>query len=114
WRKDTAGAILATAAAAGDAIVICDTEGTIRSMDAKSGAAKWTAKVGAAFFAGPAVAADAIFAAVIDGSIHSVGLADGKPRWKLDLGTDSAVNAPGMVYGSPIVHGGRLVVGTCN
>src|SRR5207244_12016625 len=85
WRKDTSGAILATAAAAGDAIVICDTEGTIRSMAAKSGAAKWTAKVGAAFFAGPAVAADAIFAADIDGTIHSVGLADGKARWKLDL-----------------------------
>jgi outer membrane protein assembly factor BamB len=114
WRKDTTGAVLATAAASGDLVVICDTDGQIRALDAKTGAPKWGGKVGAAFFAGPAVAGDAIYAADIDGMIHSVGLADGKPRWKLDLGTDAAVKAPGMVYGSPIVHGGRLYVGTCN
>ncbi len=114
WRKDTSGAILATAAAAGDAVVICDTEGAIRVLEAKSGNPKWNAKVGAPFFAGPAIAGDAIYAADIEGMLHSVGLGDGKPRWKLDLGNDAAVKAPGMVYGSPIVHGGRLFVGTCN
>ena len=114
WRKDTSGAILATAAAAGDAVILCDTEGALRALDVKTGNPKWNAKVGAAFFAGPAVAGDAIYAADIDGMVHSVGLADGKPRWKLDLANDAAVKAPGMVYGSPIVHGGRLYVGTCN
>ena len=114
WRKDTSGAVLATAAASGDTVVICDTDGQIRGLDARSGAPKWGGKVGAAFFAGPAVAGDAIYAADIDGMVHSVGLADGKPRWKLDLGNDAAVKAPGMVYGSPVVHGGRLYVGTCN
>jgi outer membrane protein assembly factor BamB len=114
WRKDTTGAILATAAAAGDSVVICDTEGSIRALDPKTGNPKWNVKVGAPFFAGPAVAGDAIYAADIEGLLHSVGLADGKPRWKLDLGNDAAVKAPGMVYGSPIVHGGRLFVGTCN
>jgi outer membrane protein assembly factor BamB len=114
WRKDTSGAVLATAAAAGELIVICDTEGQIRALDAKSGAPKWNAKAGAAFFAGPAVAGDAVYAADIDGMVHAVGLADGKPRWKLDLANDSAVHAPGMVYGSPIVHGGRIYLGTCN
>jgi len=114
WRKDTSGAILATAAAAGDSVVICDTEGAIRVLDPKTGNPKWNTKVGAAFFAGPAVAGDAIYAADTEGMLHSVGLADGKARWKLDLGNDAAVKAPGMVYGSPIVHGGRLFVGTCN
>jgi outer membrane protein assembly factor BamB len=114
WRKDTSGAILATAAAAGDSLILCDTEGSIRALDAKTGNPKWASKVGAPFFAGPAVAADAIYAADIDGMVYAVGLADGKPRWKLDLANDSAVKAPGMVYGSPIVHGGRLYLGTCN
>jgi outer membrane protein assembly factor BamB len=113
WRKDTAGAVLATAAAAGDAVIIADTEGKILSMDAKSGQPKWTTKLGHAFFAGPAVAGDLIYAADIEGMVYAVGLADGKQRWKLDLANDSAVKAPGMVYGSPIVHGGRLYVGTC-
>jgi outer membrane protein assembly factor BamB len=114
WRKDMSGAVLATAAAAGDVAVICDTEGQVRALDAKTGAPKWGSKVGGPFFAGPAVVGDAIYAADIDGVIHAVGLADGKTRWKLDLGNDAAVKAPGMVYGSPIVHGGRLYVGTCN
>lgn len=114
WRKDTTGALLATAAGAGDAAVVCDTEGSVRAVDLKTGNPKWNSKVGAAFFAGPAVAGDAVYAADIDGVVHALGLADGKARWKLDLGADAGVKAPGMVYGSPIVHGGRLFVGTCN
>lgn len=113
WRKDTTSAILATAAAVGDVAVICDTEGKVSAVDLKSGNPKWSSKVGGAFFAGPAVVADAIYAADIDGVVFSVGLADGKARWKLDLGSD-AVKAPGMVYGSPIVHGGKLFLGTAN
>lgn len=114
WRRDTSGAVLATAASAGDAVVICDTNGQIQALDAKTGRPKWTSKVGAPFFAGPAVAGDAVYAADLEGVVHAVGLADGKPRWKLDLAGDAAVKAPGMVYGSPVVHGGRLYVGTCN
>jgi hypothetical protein len=34
-------------------------------------------------------------------------------KWKLDLAADP-VKAPGMVYGGPVVHGGRLFVATCN
>lgn len=112
WRKEMT-AILATAAVSGDVAVICDVEGQIRALDVKTGAPKWVLKVGAAFFAGPAVAGDTVYAADIDGMVHAVGL-DGKARWKLDLATDAGVKAPGMVYGSPIVHGGRLIVGTCN
>ncbi len=86
----------------------------MRAVDLKSGNPKWGTKCGAAFFAGPAVAGDAIYVADIDGVIFSLGLADGKSRWKLDLGADAAVKAPGMVYGSPIVHGGKLYLGTAN
>ena len=113
WRKDMT-AILATAAVSGDLAVICDVEGQVRALDVKTGNPKWATKVGAAFFAGPAVAGGTIYAADIDGMVHAVGLADGKARWKLDLGTDAGVKAPGMVYGSPVVHGGKLYVGTCN
>jgi len=114
WRRDMTGAILATAAAAGGSVILCDTEGQVRALDVSTGTPKWAAKCGAAFFAGPAVAGDAIYAADIDGAVFSLGLSDGKARWKLDLGTHPAVKAPGMVYGSPIVHGGRLYVGTAN
>lgn len=114
WRKDLSGAILATAAAVGDVAVVCDTEGQVRAMDLKTGNQKWAAKAGAAYFAGPAVAGDAVYVADIDGVVASVALADGKARWKLDLANDPAVKAPGMVYGSPIVHGGKVYVATAN
>ncbi|HLY11301.1 MAG TPA: PQQ-binding-like beta-propeller repeat protein, partial [Planctomycetota bacterium] len=112
WRKDMTGAILPTAAAVGDVAIVCDTEGQVRALDLKSGSPKWSSKCGAAFFAGPAVAGDAVYVADIDGVVFCLGLSDGKPRWKLDLGADATVKAPGMVYGSPIVHGGKLYVGT--
>ncbi|HXX94291.1 MAG TPA: PQQ-binding-like beta-propeller repeat protein [Planctomycetota bacterium] len=114
WRKDTSGAVLASVAVAGDRAITCDTNGQITALDVSSGQPLWTAKAGAPFFAGPAVAGDAVYAGDLDGGIHAVALSDGKPRWKLDLATDPAIHAPGMVYGSPVVHGGRLYVGTCN
>jgi outer membrane protein assembly factor BamB len=112
WRKDMSGAVLATAAAVGDVALICDTEGQVRALDLKNGNQKWASKCGAAFFAGPAIAGDGIYVADIEGVVYCLGLADGKQRWKLDLGADATVHAPGMVYGSPIVHGGKLYVGT--
>ena len=83
-------------------------------MEAQSGKQRWTSKSGVPYFAGPAVAGDAVYAADLDGVIRAVGLADGKPRWKLDLAGDAAVKAPGMVYGGPVVGGGRLYVATSN
>ncbi len=112
WRRDHA-AILATVAVAGDLAVVCDTSGQVVALDAKSGRPRWTYRGGHPFFAGAAVAGDAVYAGDIEGVVHAVGLADGKPRWKLDLAADP-VKAPGMIYGSPVVHGGRLVVATSN
>ena len=43
-----------------------------------------------------------------------INLPDGTPKWRLDLATDPAVKAPGMVYGGPVVHGGKIYVATCN
>lgn len=114
WRRDLGTAVLATAAVAGGAAVVCDTAGQVRSLDVRTGEPRWTYKGGAPFFAGAAVAGGVVYAADLEGALHAVGLADGKLRWKLELGTDPAVKAPGMVYGSPVLHGGRLYVATCN
>jgi hypothetical protein len=53
------------------------------------------------------------YAGDLRGVIHAINLADGSAKWKLDLATDP-IKAPGMVYGGPILHGGRLLVATCN
>jgi hypothetical protein len=46
--------------------------------------------------------------------IHAIGLEDGSLKWRLDLGEHPLVKSPGMVYGGPVVQGGRIYVATCN
>jgi hypothetical protein len=48
------------------------------------------------------------------GIVHAIDLASGQGKWTLDLGTAAEVKAPGMIYGGPVVQGGRLFVATCN
>jgi hypothetical protein len=45
---------------------------------------------------------------------HPLHLKSGAALWAIDLAMHPDVRAPGMVYGGPVVHGGRLFVATCN
>jgi outer membrane protein assembly factor BamB len=110
WRRDIDAGVLGAAAIAGDLAVFADTGGRVQALDAKSGEPRWVYKADAPFFAGPAVAAGVVYAADLKGTVHAVGLKDGKALWKLD----AAAGSPGMVYGSPALHRGRLYVATCN
>jgi outer membrane protein assembly factor BamB len=65
-------------------------------------------------FAPVAVAGGVVYAGDLKGVIHAIDLANGDKKWTLDLGIDPDVKAPGMIYGGPIVHGGRIYVATCN
>jgi len=112
WRREVDAGVLGAVAVAGDLAVFTDTAGRVQALDAKSGEPRWAYKAGTAFFAGPAVSRDAVYAADLKGVVHALGLRDGKPLWKLDL--TPAAGAPGMVYGSPTLHRGRLYVATCN
>src|SRR5262249_60109029 len=94
--------------------VFTATEGRVRPWDAFTGQRRWAYDGAAPFFAGPAVARDTVYAADLKGVVHAIRLADGKRQWTLDLGADPATKAPGMVYGSPIMHRGRLYLATCN
>lgn len=111
WRRETP-AVLATAAVAGDLVVICDVSGQVTALDVKTGAPRWTSKGAHPYFAGPATAKDVVYAADLEGTVRALGLSDGKPRWTLDLAQE--LKAAGLVYGSPVLHGGRLYVATSN
>ncbi|HYE98275.1 MAG TPA: PQQ-binding-like beta-propeller repeat protein, partial [Planctomycetota bacterium] len=110
WRREYDRAVLSTAVAAGDVVVICDTAGEVHALEAASGKPRWSRKTGAPYFGGAAVAGGAVYAVDLDGKAHALSLSDGAVRWTLDLGAEA--KAPGMVYGGPIVHGGRLFVAT--
>ncbi len=116
WKKPVKGGVVSAIAVKDNLAVFTATDGKVRAFDIATGASKWLYDGGAPFFAGAAIASGTAYAADIQGVVHAIKLADGSPVWKLDLVADPAVKlgAGSRVYGSPIVHGGRLYVATCN
>ncbi|HEV8606705.1 MAG TPA: PQQ-binding-like beta-propeller repeat protein [Tepidisphaeraceae bacterium] len=114
WKKNLPGGVVSPIAVADGLAIFTCADGKVRAVDAVSGDDKWTYEGKAAFFGGPAVGGAVAYAADLKGVVHAVGLNDGKARWTLDLAADPAVMAPGMVYGSPILHDGKVFVATCN
>lgn len=114
WRKELPAGIVSAVAVKDQLAVFTATDGRVRAWDIASGQEKWSVDGSAPYFASPAIAGNIAYAADLKGVVKAISLADGKPVWTFDLATDPAVQAPGMVYGGPVVSGGRLFVATCN
>jgi outer membrane protein assembly factor BamB len=112
WRREVDAGVLGSTAQIGDLAIFTDTRGRLQALDATSGAPRWSYQAESAFFAGPAVTPVGTYAVDLKGVAHAVKTPDGAPLWKLDVA--KAAGAPGMVYGSPALHQGRLYVGTGN
>ncbi len=114
WRKDVTGGVVAPAVVRGENVLFTASDGKLRAWDRTSGEPRWVYDAKMPVFAGPAASDDTVYVADLKAVVHAVGLDDGKLRWTFDLGNDPAVKAPGMVYGTPLVHEGRLYVGVGN
>lgn len=114
WRKEVPGGIVSCVSLADGLAIAAATDGKIRAFDLQNGDRKWIYEAKTPLFAPPAVAKGVAYVGDLRGVVHAVKLTDGQPLWTLDLGSDPQVQAPGMIYGGPVVHGGRLYVATCN
>jgi outer membrane protein assembly factor BamB len=115
WRKELNAGVVSCAALKKELAIVCCTDGKVRAYQLASGQLKWSYDAQAPLFAPPAVAADrVVYAGDLKGVVHAVDLATGKRTWTLDLAGHPEVKSPGMIYGGPIVDGGRLFVATCN
>jgi outer membrane protein assembly factor BamB len=114
WRKDVSGGIIAPIAIADDLAICAGTDGKVRALNVKDGQQKWEYDGSAGFFGGAAISAGVAYLADLKSVVHAIQLKDGSRLWRLDLGADPAVRANGMVYGSPVLHNGRLYLGTCS
>jgi outer membrane protein assembly factor BamB len=114
WRKTVTAGILGAVAIAGDTVVATASDGKVRAFDLATGDRRWIYENKTPIFAPPAIAGDVVYAADLKGVVHAIGLSDGLGKWTLDLGAHPAVKSPGMVYGGPVVHGGRIYLATCN
>jgi outer membrane protein assembly factor BamB len=114
WRHGVRGGVLSPIAVKGNLAVYTSTEGKIVALNCADGRQVWAYDAKRPFFAGPAIAGQTVYAADLNAAVHAVGLGDGKAQWTLDVAADPAVQARGMVFGSPVVHGGDLYLATCN
>jgi outer membrane protein assembly factor BamB len=113
WRKPVTAGIVSCAALNKEVAIVTATDGKVRAFDLASGERRWIYDGKAPFFAPLALAGDTVYAADLRGVVHAIDTGSGSGRWTLDLGA-APVKAPGMVYGGPVVQGGRLYVATCN
>ncbi len=114
WRKDLKGGVVSPVALAEGAAIATATDGKVRAYELSDGTPRWVYDAKTSLFAPPAIAQGVAYAADLRGVVHAIKLTGGKTRWALDLGKAPEVMAPGMVYGGPVVHEGRLYVATCN
>jgi outer membrane protein assembly factor BamB len=114
WRKDLKAGVLSCAALADGVAVVTASDGKVRAYDLADGGSRWTYDTKSNCFAAPAIVGGTVYVGDLKGVVHAIELATGGGRWTLDLGQDPAVQAPGMIYGGPVVHGGKVYVATCN
>jgi outer membrane protein assembly factor BamB len=115
WRKEVPTGGMVSCATLIDGLAIATaTDGKVRAFDLETGERRWIYDGKTPFFAPVAAAAGVVYAGDLKGTVHAIDLKTGQGRWTLDLGSHNDVQAPGMVYGGPVVHGGRLYVATCN
>jgi outer membrane protein assembly factor BamB len=115
WRNEVpTGGVLGCVALGEGIAVATATDGKIRAFDLATGQRRWVYEGKDPFFAPPALAGGMVYAGDLKGVIHAINLANGRPKWTLDLGLAPQVKAPGMIYGGPVVQGGRVFVATNN
>jgi outer membrane protein assembly factor BamB len=113
WKKVVKAGIVSCAALTKDLAIVTATDGKMRAFDLQTGERRWMYDGKTPFFAPVALSDGIAYAGDLRGVVHAINLADGSSKWKLDLAADP-VKAPGMIYGGPVLHGGRLFVATCN
>jgi outer membrane protein assembly factor BamB len=113
WRKEIpTGGVLGSVAVS-DGLAVCTaTDGKVRAYKLADGERAWLYDAKVPVFAPPAVVGGVVYAADLSGTVHAVELKTGNAKWALSLAKEGG--APGMVYGGVTVHGGKLVVATCN
>ncbi len=114
WYKEITGGVVACAALSSGSAVVTATDGKVRAFDLATGDRQWHYDAKTPLFAPVAIAGDVVFAGDLRGVLHAIDLKDGQGKWTLDLGKAPEVQAPGMIYGGPVVQAGRLYVATCN
>ena len=94
----------ASAAVAGDLVIVAGRDKLVHALDRDTGEARWTFRARARFDASPVVAGDRVYAGNADGRLYVLDLRSGAKLAEFHAG------AP--IMGSPAIASGRIVFGT--
>jgi len=116
WKKPVKAGVISPITIQNGLAIFTATDGKVRAFDANTGSSKWLYDGGAPFFAGLTTSKEIAYTADIKGIVHAINLIGGTSAWKLDMVSDPTIKLTpgGKVYGSPILHRGRLYLATCN
>jgi outer membrane protein assembly factor BamB len=113
WRKEIpTGGVVGCAAVADNLAVTTATDGKVRAFKLADGERAWLYDCKMPVFAPPAVAGGVAYVADLAGTVHAIDMKTGQAKWTFSIPKEGG--APGMVYGGVTVHGGKIVVATCN
>jgi len=104
WRLDDLKGVSGTPAVVAGTVFVGAFSGEVRALDARTGAKKWTTKVGAEIAGSPAVTADAVYVAA-KATTYRLDRATGKIEWSTVVNKDPATD----LYGGPIVVDHRVI-----
>lgn len=113
WLKEVQGGVVSNVALADGMAITCATDGKVRAFALDSGERRWIYDAKSPLFAPAAVSSGVAYVGDLAGKVHSIAISNGAGKLFLDLGAEP-VKSPGMIYGGPVIHGGKLYVATCN
>jgi eukaryotic-like serine/threonine-protein kinase len=103
WTARADGPIVSTPALSAGSVVVGSDDGSVRSLDARSGEPRWQRSTKGEVRSSPVVADGRVYVGSFDGSVHAFRASDGRPSWSAPTGF--------QVFSSPAVSGRTVVVG---
>jgi outer membrane protein assembly factor BamB len=122
WTYATGAPVWAPPTFAGGVLYVANDKGELIALDLATRSPRWTFRTAGAIRAKPAVSADAVYVAGDDGFVHAIDPASGAEHWRFDLvaaGLSRRAPSPDTPFfdylqSSPLVHDGRVYVGSIN
>jgi outer membrane protein assembly factor BamB len=104
WRHQVkGGSFYASAAVAGDRVIVAGRDKIVRCLRAADGAEQWRFRTRGRVDSSPVVVDDRVFVGSDDGRLYGLALVSGRLRWSFPAGSP--------IMASPAVGEGALVIG---
>lgn len=116
WRHDGTDGVTSTPTVFAGSVVFGAWDGTLRSVDASTGALQWSTPLtsgsgaGVMVDASPVIGDDRVYIGDGEGWFHAVDRVDGSIVWSVELDDHPQTR----IFGSPVVVAGRVIVGVAS